>query len=242
MTTLIIGATGATGRLLLAQLLEQSQSVKAVVRDMDRVPASLRSNPNLTLLEGSISDMGETEMLDLVQGCDAVAFCLGHNLTFKGLFGHPRKLVTQATRNICRAICTLAPETPVKVVLMNTTGNRNRDLSEPISFAQTCVIALLRALLPPHVDNEQAADYLRVHVGQHHRFIEWSVVRPDTLINCEETSGYDIHPSPIRSAIFDAGKTSRINVAHFMCALLMQRSLWQTWSGRMPVIYNSEQA
>ena len=49
---------------------------------------------------------------------------------------------------------------------MNTTGNRNRDLNEPISLAQKCVIGLLRLLLPPHADNEDAADYLRTKIGQ----------------------------------------------------------------------------
>jgi hypothetical protein len=43
---------------------------------------------------------------------------------------------------------------------MNTTGNRNRDLNEPISLRQKCVIVVLRLLLPSHVDNEKAADYL----------------------------------------------------------------------------------
>ncbi len=49
---------------------------------------------------------------------------------------------------------------------MNTTGNRNHDISEPISFAQKCMICLLRLLIPPHVDNEKAEEYLRTEIGQ----------------------------------------------------------------------------
>ncbi|HCY80168.1 MAG TPA: NAD-dependent epimerase, partial [Xanthomarina gelatinilytica] len=81
-------------------------------------------------------------------------------------------------------------------------GNRNRDLDEPISFAQKCVIGLLRLLLPPHVDNEKAADYLRIEMGQNNPYVEWTAVRPDGLINEEMVTDYKIYPSPTRSAIF----------------------------------------
>ena len=122
---------------------------------------------------------------------------------------------------------------------MNTTGNRNRDLNEPISFAQKGVVGLLRLLLPPHVDNEQAADHLRSQVGPSDMPIEWAVVRPDNLIDEAETTPYELHPSPIRSAIFDAGQTSRINVGHFMAELITSDAVWQKWQGQMPVIYNT---
>ncbi len=79
--------------------------------------------------------------------------------------GNTRSLVTDTTRRLCAAIKANNPQTPIKYVLMNTTGNRNGDLDEPISFAQHCVICLLRLLLPPHVDNEQAAEFLRTKIG-----------------------------------------------------------------------------
>jgi hypothetical protein len=121
---------------------------------------------------------------------------------------------------------------------MNTAGNSNRDLDESTSFGQRCVLGLVRLLLPPHVDNEKAADYLRSHIGQGAAAIEWAVVRPDTLVDEGDVSEYEAHPSPTRSAIFDAGKTSRINVAHFMADLISDDATWSRWKGRMPVIYN----
>jgi len=121
---------------------------------------------------------------------------------------------------------------------MNTSGNRNRDLDEPISFAQKCVIGLLRLFVPPHADNEDAADYLRTEIGQSDHAIEWTAVRPDGLIDYESVTEYDLYASPIRSAIFDAGKTSRINVAHFMSDLITDEKLGRKWKGKMPVIYN----
>jgi len=53
---------------------------------------------------------------------------------------------------------------------------------------------------------------------------------------------YKIHKSPTRSAIFDAGTTSRINVAHFMAKLINANNTWNMWQGKMPVIYNSTSA
>ena len=163
-------------------------------------------------------------------------------MSFKGIYGQPRRLVTDATRRLCDAIRANKTTTPVKFVLMNTTGNRNRDLPEPISFGQKCVIGLLRLLLPPHVDNEKAADYLRTMVGKEDSAIEWAAVRPDTLIDESEVTEYEVYTSPIRSAIFDAGKTSRINVGHFMAELITDDQTWNKWKGQMPVIYNRESA
>ena len=108
----------------------------------------------------------------------------------------------------------------------------------PISLGQKCVIGLLRLLLPPHVDNEQAADHLRTSIGQHDGVIEWAAVRPDGLIDVEQVTEYEVHTSPIRSAIFNAGSTSRINVGHFMADLITDDEIWNKWTGQMPVIYN----
>ena len=127
---------------------------------------------------------------------------------------------------------------PVKFLLMNTAGNSNRDLSEPISFGHKCVIWLLRLLLPPHVDNEKAADFLRTEIGANGTTLEWSVVRPDGLIDESEATEYEVHPSPTRSAIFNAGTTSRITVGHFMAELITDDGTWSKWKGQMPVIYN----
>ena len=97
-------------------------------------------------------------------------------------------------------------------------------------------------LLPPHVDNEKAAEYLRTEIGQNDGTIEWTAVRPDGLTNEDTVTAYEVHPSPIRSAIFDAGKTSRINVGHFMADLITEGDLWSKWKGQMPVIYNRNQS
>ena len=238
MTILVVGASGATGRLLVEQLLNRGEIVRIIVRTKSNLPESLENHEKLTIIHASVLDLGDTEIARHLKGCSAVASCLGHNLNFKGMFGQPRRLVTDATRRLCRAIKVNKPEIQVKFVLMNTAGNSNRDISERISFSQTCVIWLLRLLLPPHVDNEKAADYLRTDIGLNDGEIEWSAVRPDGLVDESEVTDYEVHPSPTRSAIFDAGTTSRINVGHFMAELITDGGVWSKWKGQMPVIYN----
>lgn len=240
MTTLVVGASGATGRLLVEQLLNRGQDVKAIVRSAGKLPEDLEKHNNLTRIYASVLDLSDAEMVQYVNGCDAVASCLGHNMSFKGVYGHPRRLVTDATRRLCSAIKSNNPGQPVRFVLMNTTGNSNRDIPERVSFSQKWVIGLIRLLLPPHLDNEKAADYLRTKIDQNDGAIGWVAVRPDSLIDKSEVSEYDVYPSPIRSAIFDAGRTSRINVGSFMADLITDDDTWNRWKGQMPVIYNKE--
>ena len=238
MTTLIVGASGATGRLLVEQLVNRGEHVKLIVRTVSSLPETIKNNEYVSIICANVLDLNDNEVTQHVKGCSAVASCLGHNLSFKGIYGQPRRLVTDATRRLCSAIKANNPDHPVKFVLMNTTGNRNLDLSEPISFGQNCIIWLIRLLLPPHVDNEKAADYLRTNISRNDGVIEWAAVRPDSLIDEDEVTEYEVHPSPTRSAIFDAGKTSRINVGHFMAELITNHKTWNKWKGQMPVIYN----
>lgn len=238
MTTLVVGASGATGKLLVEQLLNKKQKIKVIVRSSGNIPDLWINNENVEIIKSDITETGLDEMADLLINCQAVASCLGHNLTLKGIFGKPRKLVTGAVSLLCEAIKKNAHEKPVKFVLMNTTGNRNRDLDEKIPSGQNIIMGLFRLVLPPQRDNEDAADYLRVNIGQNNPNVEWTAVRPDSLINEEKVTGYSLHISPARNPVFNPGKTSRVNVADFMARLINENDLWNEWKGQMPVIYN----
>ena len=240
MKILIVGASGATGKLLVEQLLNREQKVKIIVRSDEIFSETIKNHKNLEIIQASLLDLSDSELEQHAKDIDAIASCLGHNLTLKGMFGQPRKLVTDATRRLCEAVKANNPNKIVKFVLMNTAGNWNRDINEPISFGQKVVIGLIRLLLPPHSDNENAADYLRIKIGQNDDKIEWAAVRPDGLTNEDEVTDYEVYPSPIRDTIFNAGKTSRINVGHFMADLMINSDIWKKWKGQMPVIYNKD--
>jgi nucleoside-diphosphate-sugar epimerase len=176
MQVLIAGANGATGIQVVKQLLARGHHVRALVRSPEKLPKQTRDQENLTIIQASVLELSDEELAKQLSGCGAVVSCLGHNLTFKGIFGQPRRLVTEATRRMCKAIQTNNPIIPTKFVLMNTSGNRNTDLSEQVSFAQRVILFLLRNLVPPHADNEEAAKFLRTQIGQQNKLIEWVAV------------------------------------------------------------------
>jgi len=237
MTILVVGATGATGVRLVEELLNRDQFVRAIVRTPEKLPESIRYHKRLSVLQASVLELSNKELEKYVAGCNAIASCLGHNATFKGVYGKPHLLVTETTQRLCSAIKATKPKEKTKFVLMNTVANRNRNLNESISFVQKCIIGLLRVILPPHLDNERAAEYLRTTIGQKDSFIDWVAVRPSGLIDEKSVSEIEIYPSPTRSILND-GQISRINAGHFMADLITNEVLWNTWKGQMPVIYN----
>jgi nucleoside-diphosphate-sugar epimerase len=238
MTVLVVGASGATGRHVVSHLAGRGNSIRVIVRNPETFREQCRNNPLVSIIHAGILDMSAQELAECTKNIDAVVSCLGHTISLKGLFGKPHLLVTDAVKRLCAAVEGHKPQKPVRFVLMSTTANRNNDLQEKRSFAEKCVFFLLRALLPPQRDNENAAEYLRSDIGKENPFIEWAAVRPDTLINETEVSDYEIHNSPVRSPVFNAGQTSRINTGHFIAALMTDEALWNAWKGKMPVIYN----
>ncbi|WP_425495318.1 NAD(P)-dependent oxidoreductase [Pandoraea captiosa] len=118
-TALVVGASGATGRRLVHELLGRGWRVRAIVRS----PAGLETlaaDPRLTLMQGSVLDLSDEVLATQVDGCEALASCLGHNPTFRGIYGEPRRLVTETTRRLCQVIEARGRTLPVRFVLMNT--------------------------------------------------------------------------------------------------------------------------
>ena len=80
---LVVGASGATGKLLVQQLLQQNIKVIVIVRATSELAQTSDVQPNLVIINATIYDMIEADLTAHVEGCDAVLSCLGHNLTFK---------------------------------------------------------------------------------------------------------------------------------------------------------------
>jgi nucleoside-diphosphate-sugar epimerase len=239
-TTLVVGATGMTGRSLVDQLLDNNHKVRVVVRSREKLSAEVLSNPKATGIEASVLDLTDEEMARHVRDCGAVISCLGHVMDFKGMFGEPKKLCTDATRRLCDAIEKNASPETTKFILMNTVGVKNPELGEKRAWFERSLLFLLRHLLPPHKDNETAAEYLHRNIEKGSKHVEWCSVRPDSLIDAE-ISPYDIQESP-STGIFTGRPTTRANVAKFMTELVENTELWNIWKFRMPVIMNAEES
>jgi hypothetical protein len=240
MKTLIVGATGMTGGRLVEQLLDKGHRVCAIVRSPSKLSAKVLANLNLEVVEAAVLNLTDDELTTYVRDCDAVVSCLGHVLSFKGMFGEPRKLCTDATRRLCHAIENNDSVKSTKFILMNTVGVCNPDLGERRTGFERALLAVLRHAIPPHKDNETAAGYLHNTVGKCNKRVHWCIVRPDSLVN-DEVSPYDIEESPV-TGIFSGRPAARANVARFMVELITNEEIWNKWKFRMPVIMNSNQA
>ena len=237
MKVLVLGGNGATGIHVVEQLLENNVDVKTIVRNSAKLK-SLENKENLEIITASFLDMENSDLSKVLDDVDAIVSCLGHNITLKGIFGRPHRLVTDAIRKVCESIRMKETGKVTKLVLMNTTACLDVDAQEKFTTAEGIILAIMRFLLPPQRDNEQAVNYLKHAIGKNDRNIEWIAVRPDTLIDEKEVTSYSVHNSPVRSPVFNSGKTSRINVGSFIMKLLCNNEQWEKWRYQMPVIYN----
>ncbi|MCF7945895.1 MAG: SDR family oxidoreductase [Spirochaetia bacterium] len=237
MKALVLGASGATGTLVVKQLLKRKTPTRILVRKTAVLPKEISEDPLVETVTGNINELDQAEMDQLVQNCNIIISCLGHNISFKGMFGQPRYLVLDAIRSVCER-ARKNTDKRVKIILMSTTGYTNALLREKNSIGERVVNVLLMLLLPPHRDNIKAANYLINEIGTQDENIEWVAVRPDTLVDDDLESSYEVFESPVRSPIFNAGKTSRINVSHFMAELATDNNLWEKWLFKTPVVYN----
>ena len=237
MKALILGASGKTGKLVVQQLVKTNFQVRVVVRVSSIFPNNFSGDNRIEIVKGNVNDFDFAKIKELVKDCDAVICCLGHNISFKGIFGPPYNLVSKTVAKIIEAIQSLKRNQ--KFILMSTTAYTNKKIGEKNSFGEKIVFGLLKVLLPPHRDNMLAADLL-VYKLDAKSGIDWVAVRPDSLFDDENVSEYEIHNHKIRSPIFNPGKTSRINVSHFMAELITNDYLWQEWKNKTPVIYNRE--
>lgn len=237
-TVLVVGGTGRTGGRLLRQLLERGVKVRAIVRSRNKLAPNVLEHVGLTVIEASLLSLADEELQAHVRGCDAVISCLGHVLSLKGVFGPPRDLVTRATMRLCRAIEALTPSVPVKLILMGSVSvNRPGQLDTRRSAFERAFLRLLCAVVPPAKDNQRAADFLVNTIGANHAFVQWVVIRPDTLLE-SEISGYTLHEG-IVDGLFSPGSTNMANVAHVMCELVTNPDTWADWKLKLPVIVNA---
>lgn len=237
-TVLLVGGSGRTGGRVMQQLLDRGIGVRAIVRSRARLPPGAADRPGLTVVEASLLSLTDEELQRHLRGCQAVISCLGHVLSFAGVFGAPRDLVTRATTRLCRAIEALQPPAPVRLILMGSVSvNRPGGLDARRGALERALLWLLRGVLPPARDNQRAADFLLQRIGPGHAFVQWVVVRPDSLLE-GEVSAYTLHEGLVNS-LSAPGSTSMANVAHLMCELATSPEAWAAWKGKLPVVVNA---
>jgi putative NADH-flavin reductase len=89
-----VGATGGTGRQLVAQALERGLTVTALARNNSKLQVE---HPRLTVVQGDVLDAASLDVA--MRGQDAVLSALGHKRYF-----YPSRILSEGTSNILRAM------------------------------------------------------------------------------------------------------------------------------------------
>ena len=189
---LIVGATGGTGRQLLAQALERGLVVSVLVRDPGKLDVS---HPQLTVIRGDVLDYAAVEQA--VRGHDAVISALGHKRFFQ-----PTRILSDGTRNIVRAM-----EAHGVRRLVCETSLGLGDSAGRMGLYYTLFV--LPVILPFYFWDKTRQE--RVVAGSS---AEWVIVRPGALTNGARRGAYR-HGRRIGNYLWTVS-VSRADVAHFM--------------------------
>lgn len=188
----IVGATGGTGRQLVAQALERGLEVTALVRD----PSAMQiDHPRLRVVRGDVLDYASVEAA--VQGHDAVLSALGHNQYF-----YPTRILSEGTRNLLRAMETHGVTRFVCETSLGIGSSAGR-----LGIYYTFFV--IPFILPFYFWDKTRQE--RIIAGSK---VEWVIVRPGALTNAAKKGSYR-HGHHVGNFLWTV-RIPRADVAEFM--------------------------
>jgi nucleoside-diphosphate-sugar epimerase len=231
------------GREAVAQLLQRGARVLAIVRSRDSVSESILGNENFEAIEASILDVRREELAGYLEGCDAAVCCLGHTLSIRGIFGKPRRLVSDAVAATCIAMLSTEGDRsrPIRFVLLSSDGvDHPGSTDPPRGRAERVLLSMVKILLPPHADNVAAAKSLAESANSSGNRLEWVGVRPVSFSRDPSTGkDYAVLANP-GDAILGNDHVGIESIAKLIADLLTKEKMWDEWRGKMPVVLNPE--
>jgi putative NADH-flavin reductase len=204
---LIVGATGGTGRQLVAQALERGHEVTALVRN----PSALDvEHPRLRVMRGDVLDYASVEAA--MRGQEAVISALGHKRFFQ-----PTRILSEGTRNLLRA--------------METEGVRRFVCETALGIGDSAgrmgiyyTFFVIPFILPFYFWDKTRQERL---IAQ--STVSWVIVRPGALTNGVKRGSYR-HGRHVGSFVRTV-RISRADVADFMLNQLTDNTYVRTSPG-----------
>jgi len=194
MKLIVFGATGATGKRIVEQALEQGHLVTAFVRDPSK-PGLMHSN--LTIAKGDIMDLAS--VMPAIQGQEAVLCAIGAPANKTG------NIRSEGTKNIIQAM----KATGVKRLICQTSmgyGDSKKFLDQtPFIFKHIIVPFILKKAFADHALQEE-------YIKQSQ--LDWIIARPANLTD-EAYTGVYKQGFPLTEKKLKM-KISRADVADFM--------------------------
>jgi len=204
---LIVGATGGTGRQLVAQALERGYAVTAFVRDPSRLQLD---HPQLTVIQGDVLDYSSVEAA--MRGQEAVLSALGHKRFF-----YPTRILSKGTHNILRAM--EAHGVP-RLICETSLGIGDSVGRMGLLFT----FFVIPAILPFYFWDKTRQERMIARSN-----VEWVIVRPGRLTNGDMRGRYR-HGRHIGS-FFWTVRISRADVADFMLNQMVSDTYLRTAPG-----------
>jgi putative NADH-flavin reductase len=173
MNIVIFGATGATGRGLVEQALDQGYDVTAFARN----PASVTTqHARLSIVRGDV--LQKAPVQEAVANQNAVLCTIGgHDRLRVALSGHPRApgLCTIGTSNILDAMKTCGVS---RLICLSAWGIGESKARVPIIFRNVIFPLLMKE---EYEDKEAQEQLIRQSI------LDWTIVRPARLTNGPRT-------------------------------------------------------
>ena len=206
MKVLIIGATGATGQILMREALAQGHEVTALARNPSALLAP--EDHRLRVLQGNALDASEVEAA--VAGQDAVLSALGTRSA------RPTTLFSESTHNLISAMDKHGVRRLVCI-----TGIGVGDSKGHVGF-------LYDRIIRPFVVKNVYDDKERQEEAIKQSDLDWVIVRPARLTDEPAKGEYRVY----LGGSYTAKTISRADVTAFMLAQLTDN----TYVGKTPVI------
>jgi len=189
---LIVGATGGTGRQLVAQALQRGYAVTALVRNPSRLQVD---HPQLTVVQGDVLDSTSVEAA--MRDQDAVVSALGHKQFF-----YPTRILSQGTRNILRV---MEDHGVQRFVCETSLGIGDSAGRMGLSYT----LFTIPVILPFYFWDKTRQERIIAESD-----VEWAIVRPGVLTNADKRGSYR-HGRHVGSFLWTV-RISRADVADFM--------------------------
>jgi putative NADH-flavin reductase len=181
MHIVIFGATGATGRCLVEQALDQGYDVTAFARN----PAVVTTqHVRLSIVRGDV--LQKASIQEAIANQDAVLCTIGgHDRLRVALSGHPRTpgLCTIGTRNILDAMQACGVS---RLICLSAWGIGDSKGRVPVIFRNV----LFPLLMKEEYEDKEAQEQL---IQQ--STLDWTIVRPSRLTNGSRRGRYRMKSS-----------------------------------------------
>ena len=207
MKILVLGATGATGRLIVSQALAKRHVVVALVRSK----AGAADLAGAELVEGDARDAAA--LTRAVAGCDAVVSSLGTAIS-------PFREVTMLSTATRALVGVMAKQNIRRLICITGIGAGDSRGHGGFFYDRLFLPLMLRKV---YEDKDRQEDAIRASA------LDWIIVRP-TVLNDKPASGH-IRALTDLSGVH-GGTIARADVADFV----VQQLTADTWLRKAPLI------